>query len=106
MKKLHLLGLSVVLLASAGIVSNASAQEKTRAQVRQELIQAEVDGSGFVTDASYSGIAPVLAQQAARLKPQYESETGTEMSGSSAVGRRSMPARTGPITFCTPFCGS
>jgi Domain of unknown function (DUF4148) len=52
--------LSIVLLASAGIVSNGSAQEKTRAQARQELIQAEVDGSGFVTDASYPDIAPGL----------------------------------------------
>jgi len=29
MKKLHLVSLSIVLLASAGIVSNAYAQEKT-----------------------------------------------------------------------------
>jgi hypothetical protein len=41
MIKHRVLGLATVLLALTGIASNASAQEKTRAEVRQDLVQAE-----------------------------------------------------------------
>jgi hypothetical protein len=58
MIKYRVLGLAMVLLASAGIASNASAQEKTRAEVRQDLVQAEDNGLRFVTDASYPDVAP------------------------------------------------
>ena len=70
----------------AGITSDAFAQEKTRAEVRQELIQAENNGLHFVTDTSYPGINPIFEQQAARLKQQSESGVGADMTGSSATG--------------------
>jgi hypothetical protein len=118
MNKRYVLGLSVILLASAGIASNASAQEKTRAEVRQELIQAENNGLRFVTDTSYPDVNPVFAQQVAQLKQQGESGTGADMSGSSAGGQReaagkagigqshlATPACVGPVSFCTPFFG-
>jgi hypothetical protein len=38
---------SLILCAGAGIAASSSAQEKTRAQVRQELIEAERDGLNF-----------------------------------------------------------
>ena len=44
MNKCYVLSLSMIPLASAGIASNAFAQEKTRAEVRQELDQAEDNG--------------------------------------------------------------
>ena len=50
MIKYRVLGFAMVLLASAGIASNASAQEKTSAQFRQEPIQAGNNGLTFVTD--------------------------------------------------------
>jgi Domain of unknown function (DUF4148) len=119
MNKCYVLGLSMILLASAGIASNASAQEKTRAEVRQELIQAEDNGMRFVTDTSYPDVAPIFAQQVAQLKQQSESGTGAEMSGSSAAGQRAaagkadigqshsaIPACVGPVSFCTPYFGS
>ena len=107
----------MIVLASASIVSNVSAQEKTRAQVRLELIQAENNGLRFVTDTSYPEVAPVFAQQAARLKQQDDSGTGPETSGSSAAGHRSAaavdrtarghtPSCVGPVSFCTPYFGS
>jgi hypothetical protein len=87
MHKRFVLGLSMILLALAGIASNASAaQEKTRAEVRQELIQAENNGLRFVTDTSYPDVNPIFAQQVDRLKQQSESGTGTDMSGSSDAG--------------------
>jgi Domain of unknown function (DUF4148) len=119
MNKSYVFGLSMMLLASAGIASNASAQEKTRAEVRQELIQAENNGLRFVTNASYPDVSPVFAQQVARLKEQSESGTGADMSGSSAAGQReaagkagigeshaAIPACVGPVSFCTPYFGS
>jgi lysylphosphatidylglycerol synthetase-like protein (DUF2156 family) len=119
MNKRYVLGLSMILLASAGIVSNASAQEKTRAEVRQELIQAENNGLRFVTDTSYPEINPIFAQQVAQLKQQSESGMGAEMSGSNAAGQReaadkanigqshpAIPACVGPVSFCTPYFGS
>ena len=108
--------LSMILLASAGAVTQASAQEKTRAEVRQELVQAEANGSNLVTDTSYPEISPIFAQQAARLKMNTSGE-GPAMSGSTAAGQRSsstparsagaaMPACVGPASFCTPYFGS
>jgi hypothetical protein len=108
----------MILLASAGIVTNASAEEKTRAEVRQELIQAENNGLRFVTDTSYPDVNPIFAQQVAQLK-QQQSGTGADTSGSSAAGHReaagstsiaqgrtAMPACVGPVSFCTPYFGS
>jgi hypothetical protein len=89
------------------------AQEKTRAEVRQELIQAENDGSRFVTDTSYPEVNPIFAQQVAQLKQQNNSGVGSGMSGSSASGQRipmnhkaSGAACVGPVDFCTPYFGS
>src|ERR1700730_1237438 len=84
MNKRSSIALSMVFLAMAGITSNAFAQEKTRAEVRQELIQAENDGLRFVTDTSYPEINPIFEQQAARLKQQSESGVGADMTGSRA----------------------
>ena len=43
---------SLMLCAGAGIATNTPAQEETREQVRQELIEAESNGLNSVTDAS------------------------------------------------------
>ena len=88
MKKLAMITMSVAVLASTSVFSNAFAQEKTRAEVRQELIQAENDGSRFVTDTSYPEVNPIFVQQVAQLKQQNNSGVGPGMSGSSASGQR------------------
>src|ERR1700692_1284416 len=117
MNKRYVLGLSMIVLASASIVSNASAQEKTRAEVRQELIQAEDNGLRFVTDASYPDVAPSLVPQVARLQRQGEGGMGGDMSGTSAAGTGATggrvdqghvaaPACVGPVSFCTLYFGS
>jgi hypothetical protein len=62
--------LSVAVLFLATIASaHAFAQTKTRAQVYQELIQAQQDGRDFVTDTSYPDVNPIFAHQ---LKQQQE----------------------------------
>jgi hypothetical protein len=103
----------VAFLAIAGTTSNAFAQEKTRAEVRQELIQAENNGLHFVTDTSYPGVNPIFEQQAARLKHQSESGVGADTTGSSATGTARLAkhhpaaqACVGPVDFCTPYFGS
>ncbi|MFM0280838.1 protein of unknown function [Burkholderia sp. GAS332] len=116
MKRNLAMTLSMILLASAGAVTQASAQEKTRAEVRQELVQAEANGSRLVTDTSYPEINPIFSQQAARMKVSMSGE-GPAMSGSTAAGQRSsntpthsagaaMTACVGPAGFCTPYFGS
>jgi hypothetical protein len=110
--------IAVVVLALAAsavmFASTASAQEKTRAEVRQELIDAENNGRDFVTDTSYPDVSPIYEQQVARLKLQHNS-SGPESSGASAAGRKastspdgghSQGACVGPAGFCTPYFGT
>jgi hypothetical protein len=113
MNRLALLTMSVTVFASTSVFSNAFAQEKTRAEVRQELVQAENNGQRFVTDTSYPEINPIFAQQAAQLKQRDDAGVGAAMSGTSASGERmAMPGKTsgescvGPVSYCTPYFGS
>jgi hypothetical protein len=114
MKATTLIALSAALFASAGIATSASAQEKTSAEVRQELIQAEAQGLRFVTDTSYPEVNPIFEQQVARLQLQ-NGGTGASMEGSSAAGKpatataaSTAPAAScvGPAGFCSPYFGS
>ncbi|SDH95025.1 DUF4148 domain-containing protein [Paraburkholderia phenazinium] len=66
MKKIAFAVLSVAVLAS----SSAFAEGKTRAQVYQELIEAQQHGLDYVTDTSYPDVNPIFAQQVARLQQQ------------------------------------
>jgi uridylate kinase len=102
-----LIGLSLVALTSFGIVNSASAGEKTRAEVRAELIQAENNGSRFVTEASYPEVSPIYAQQVAQLQQRNGSVGGAVM-GTSQSGRTTgAPAAcVGPNSFCNLYAGS
>ena len=113
MKKLALLTVSIAALASTALASSAFAQEKTRAEVRQELIQAEQNGSQFVTDTSYPEVAPIYQQQVAHQKAAQESE-GAGMAGRHAAGTRmpvtgantGMSTCVGPVSYCSVYFGS
>jgi len=62
--------LSVAVLFLATIATaHAFTQTKTRAQVYQELIQAQQDGRDYVTDTSYPDVNPIFAHQ---LEQQQE----------------------------------
>jgi Domain of unknown function (DUF4148) len=71
-------------VSAVAFSANASAQQKTRAEVRQELIEAECNSRNFVTDTSYPDISPIYEQQAARLKLLHDSG-GAERSGAGAA---------------------
>jgi purine nucleoside permease len=66
MKKIAFAVLSVAVLAS----SSAFAEGKTRAQVYQELIEAQQNGLNYVTDSSYPAVNPIYAQQVEHLQQQ------------------------------------
>ena len=65
MKKIAFAALSVVVLAAS---SSAFAQGKTRAEVYQELIEAQQNGLNYVTDTSYPDVNPIFAQQVEQHK--------------------------------------
>lgn len=105
--------LSMVLFATAGLATSVAAQEKTREEVRQELVEAENNGLRFVTDTSYPEVNPSFEQQAERLKQQSAGSFGTGMSGSGEAGlaiaaRSGMsPAScVGPVSFCSLYFGN
>jgi 4-diphosphocytidyl-2C-methyl-D-erythritol kinase len=101
-------------ISSAALTTNASAQEKTRAEVRQELIDAQNNGLNFVTDASYPDVSPIYQQQVERLKMQH-SGSGPSTSSTSDAGQKAdvpmdnthaMDDCVGPAGFCKPYFGS
>ncbi|WP_027818625.1 DUF4148 domain-containing protein [Paraburkholderia bannensis] len=100
---------TLVAAASVGAVTQASAQGLTREQVRQQLIEAEANGSRFVTDASYPDVSPVFAQQAAQAAhaahAQEASGMGAPAAGKSDAGAPPV-ACVGPASFCNIYQGS
>ena len=88
MKKLSLVALSFVVLAAS---SSAFAQGKTRAEVYQELIEAQQNGLDYVTDASYPDVSPVFARQVQQRKQALAAQAADAASrvansGAPAVG--------------------
>lgn len=85
MKKIAFAALSVVVLAAS---SSAFAQGKTRAQVYQELIEAEQNGLNYVTDTSYPDVNPIFAQQVR----QHKEALAAQAAAASRVVSSSAPA--------------
>ena len=95
-----------VAAASMGAIASASAQGLSRDQVRQQLIDAEANGSRFVTDASYPDVSPVFANQVAHsAAPHADSGSGMPTAGTSDSGAPHM-ACVGPVSFCNIYAGS
>lgn len=109
-----LVAATVAAMSVASVATPASAQALTRAQVRQQLIDAETNGLRFVTDTSYPDASPLFQQQAGQM-PRHQAETavGGDPAGTSDAGRpAAQPTRprsaacVGPESFCTPYFGS
>ncbi|HEY2021625.1 DUF4148 domain-containing protein [Paraburkholderia sp.] len=102
-------------ISSVVSITHASAQEKTRAEVRQELIDAQNNGLNFVTDASYPDVSRVYQSQVEHLK-MLHSGSGPATSGASDAGRKPEAPMdsgrhakddcVGPAGFCNPYFGS
>jgi hypothetical protein len=103
---------TLLALTCAGFVSAASAQSLTRAEVRQQLIEAEANGSQFVTDTSYPEVSRVYTQQVANAKQSEgygPASSGSSQSGEMPVTHASHNASgacVGPVSFCTVYFGS
>lgn len=98
---------SLAAVMCLGAAAGASAQGLTRAEVRQQLIEAEANGSQFVTDTSYPEVSPVFAQQAARAKAAAQPDAmGAAMHGTSDSGAPRMAQCVGPESFCNLYSGS
>jgi len=70
MKKYAMIAISVFVLAS----SSAFAQGKTRAEVYQELIEAQQNGLNYITESSYPDVNPMFAAQVARMKERHQAQ--------------------------------
>jgi hypothetical protein len=70
--------LAIAVIAIATVASaSAFAQSKTRAQVYQELIQAQQDGRDYVTDTSYPDVNPIFAHQLEQQQARMAQAPGT-----------------------------
>ncbi|SMG58899.1 DUF4148 domain-containing protein [Paraburkholderia susongensis] len=87
MKKLSFAALSFVVLAAS---SSAFAQGKTRAQVYQELIEAQQNGLDYITDASYPDVSPVFAHQVEQHKQALAAQAAAA-AAASRVANSSAP---------------
>ncbi len=72
MKKIAITAISLAVLTSSG----AFAQSKTRAEVYQELIEAQQNGLNYVTDTSYPDVNPIFTAQVARIKHEHLAQQG------------------------------
>jgi uncharacterized protein DUF4148 len=102
---------ALLALAATGCVSTASAQGLSRAEVRQQLIDAENNGSRLVTETSYPNIGLIYSHQARSATGQADGNGGTP-AGSSQTGkpeRSRHDARSddcvGPVSFCNIYFG-
>jgi hypothetical protein len=68
MKKIAFAALSAVAFVALGASSSAFAEGKTRAQVYQEMIEAQQNGLNYVTDTSYPEVNPIFARQVEQHK--------------------------------------
>jgi hypothetical protein len=110
MKKIALFVMSAAVLAS----SSAFAQGLTRAEVRQQLVVAEKNGSRLVSNASYPDVARIYSNQVAQAKDGATAYGGVAAGSSasstrmanvgSAVGSPSQCV--GPYSFCHLYAGS
>jgi hypothetical protein len=97
--------LSAALLAAAGFVINASAQEVASQGVRLELAQAS---SGAPSQTSTAGDSTTTEKQVS------DSSSGPDMKGTSAAGQHGFmstvgaPPSTcvGPVSYCNIYFGS
>jgi hypothetical protein len=106
------IALLMSLVAIAGTCNVASAQEKTRTQVRQELIEAENNGMDFVSNTSYPNVATIYEDQVAQRRAAANSGMGAAANGTGDAGKAGVASRNrddsscvGPVSFCSIHFG-
>ena len=108
MKTLTLLTLSAAILVS----SSAFAQGLTRSEVRQQLVEAQQNGSEYVSNESYPDIPPVFQNQAANQQKNASAYGGVAAGSNAGAprarlgGTQAPEACVGPVSFCNIYSGS
>jgi hypothetical protein len=108
MKKLAMFALSAAVLVS----SSAFAQELSRSEVHQQLVQSEQDGLRSYTNASDPVIGSIYQDQAALQQNDADSYGGVAARSAESTARAVMPAAAsrdacvGPHSFCDIYAGS
>jgi hypothetical protein len=94
MKMLALVTVSafVAALGSASVFAQTQTQGKTRAEVYQELIEAQQNGLNFVTDASYPEVSPGFQGTVEYLKKQAQAKAEASRMAKAASDAAGMPA--------------
>lgn len=115
------IGIAMLSAVSTVYVGAAHAQGLTRAQVRQQLIEAQQNGLGHVTETSYPAVSPIYQYktQQMRTKPVADSGFGSQPGGSAQSGAAAGAPGTqtpdhsashddcvGPVSFCNLYFGS
>ncbi|TDG04007.1 DUF4148 domain-containing protein [Paraburkholderia guartelaensis] len=103
MKTMISAGILFALIGSA-VVNYASAQEATRAEVRQELVQAQGNDSPNITDTSDPATDPISTKQVAQLQTRSNSSSGANMSSVRETTHHTDCV--GPASFCSIYFGS
>ncbi|MFM0056209.1 DUF4148 domain-containing protein [Paraburkholderia phytofirmans] len=104
-------------LASAVLVASAvQAQGLTRAEVKQQLVEAQANGLHYVTESSYPEVHPSFANNVkakGATQPAQSDEggvpAGSHESGSAPHGLPmpdGNPHCVGPVSFCNIYSGS
>ncbi|WP_059892408.1 DUF4148 domain-containing protein [Burkholderia ubonensis] len=95
-------GISLAIFAFSIVATHVSAQELTRSQVRQELIQSINDGARFVTDTSYPVVSPLYRQPVESVAPvpQATSDTTTRDRADTGSNDEAPEPCVGPQSFC------
>lgn len=112
--KVQLLAIALAAVITAPAAFADVTMGKTRAEVKQELIEARRNGLNYVTEASYPDVARVYAArfQGADAKRVNTPAEGVVVSTTDArpvdanSGVRSGSECVGPVSFCKPYFGS
>lgn len=105
--------ITTLILASALLLSSAvQAQGLTRAEVKQQLIEAQANGLAYITDTSYPAIHPSFEHKV-KAQPSQAGyggvPDGTQQSGVAPHGNpmpHGNPHCVGPVSFCNIYAGS
>ncbi|NML30509.1 DUF4148 domain-containing protein [Paraburkholderia antibiotica] len=111
--------IALLILASAmALSSTAYAQGLTRADVKQQLIEAKANGLDYVTDTSYPDMHPSFAHKfmvkvkapAQQAEASNAPEKAPTQQAAEAPNRNPMPHGNphcvGPVSFCNIYAGS
>ncbi|MFT4435174.1 DUF4148 domain-containing protein [Caballeronia sp. 15715] len=108
MKTLSWLTLSAAVLVS----SSAFAQGLTRSEVQQQLVQAQQNGSEYVSNSSYPDVPPVFQNQAESQRKNASAYGGVAAGANTSAPRARMSGSqgpetcVGPVSFCNIYAGS